>query len=291
LAALFVLVQPAAAQSQDRNNPTPLTTATVSGPINASTAGRNYYYSFFATPGIVSVTLTVEGGAGVLTDNKVTIELSDQSARNLTTGTAHAERGQAEQIVQRANVLRRQRLTLRIGLATDQAGAATYTVTVGGPAEFGPPTTSSDPDPGSGPAAPSAFRITGLSWLTGCWQSTASSRPTVITERWSPLAGNMMMGVGQTVNGTTTTEFEFTRIVQDGPNVFYIAKPSQNPGETSFKLIKLVGQEATFENPQHDFPQRVIYRRTGDNLTGRIEGNNNGRMMGIDFPMVRVRCE
>jgi hypothetical protein len=35
--------------------------------------------------------------------------------------------------------------------------------------------------------------------------------------------------------------------------------------------------EAVFENPGHDFPQRIIYRREGDSLIARIEGEVDGR--------------
>lgn len=135
------------------------------------------------------------------------------------------------------------------------------------------------------------FKIADLTWLFGCWQSNTTGQPVVTTERWSPLAGNMMMGGAQTVKGDATLQFEYLRIVQDGSNVFYIAKPSPNPGETSFKAIKLGPQEVVFENPEHDFPQRIIYRRNGDNLAARIEGTNNGKTRGIDFPMIRVKCE
>lgn len=58
----------------------------------------------------------------------------------------------------------------------------------------------------------------------------------------------------------------------------------------SFPLVRLSGQEAVFENPQHDFPQRVIYRRDGDRLTGRIEGRIGGEAKEIDFPMERRPC-
>lgn len=48
----------------------------------------------------------------------------------------------------------------------------------------------------------------------------------------------------------------------------------------------------TFENPQHDFPQKVSYRlESADRLIGRIEGNRGGSLRGIDFPMRRVPCE
>jgi hypothetical protein len=44
----------------------------------------------------------------------------------------------------------------------------------------------------------------------------------------------------------------------------------------------------TFENPAHDFPQRVIYKLTApDKLGARIEGMRNGNLRGVDFPMTR----
>jgi hypothetical protein len=47
-----------------------------------------------------------------------------------------------------------------------------------------------------------------------------------------------------------------------------------------------------FENPAHDFPQRIIYRRLSpDSLVARIEGPGpNNTTRGIDFPMRRVNC-
>jgi hypothetical protein len=41
----------------------------------------------------------------------------------------------------------------------------------------------------------------------------------------------------------------------------------------SFKLVKLTGTVAVFENLEHDFPQRIEYSLEGDQLTGRIEGD------------------
>ena len=46
-----------------------------------------------------------------------------------------------------------------------------------------------------------------------------------------------------------------------------------------------------FENPAHDFPQRIIYRRRGaDSLLARVEGMRGGRLRGLDFPYRRVPC-
>ena len=99
-----------------------------------------------------------------------------------------------------------------------------------------------------------------------------------------------MLGMSRTVVGDKATEFEFLQIRQQGPDVFYVAKPS-GQAEASFKLIRHSDREAIFENSQHDFPQRIIYRLQHDGgLAARIEGKMNGADSGIDFPMKRVAC-
>jgi hypothetical protein len=50
-----------------------------------------------------------------------------------------------------------------------------------------------------------------------------------------------------------------------------------------------------FENPGHDFPQRLIYRRDGDRLTARIEGQAGGRTRTVEWAYraapLNARCE
>jgi len=136
-----------------------------------------------------------------------------------------------------------------------------------------------------------ARKLDDLSWFSGCWESNNKGKNLLISEQWMKPAGGMMLGVGRTVKDGKAVDFEFLRIEQRGDDVFYIAKPRANKEETLFKLIKLENWSVIFENPEHDFPQRVIYKREGEKLTGRIEGNNKGKFMGIDFPMVRAKCE
>jgi hypothetical protein len=56
-------------------------------------------------------------------------------------------------------------------------------------------------------------------------------------------------------------------------------------------MIRSSTGEVVFENAAHDFPQRIIYKRSGEKMIGRIEGLTNGKLKGIDFPYARVRCE
>jgi hypothetical protein len=46
-----------------------------------------------------------------------------------------------------------------------------------------------------------------------------------------------------------------------------------------------------FENPAHDFPQRVGYQRRGaDSLVAWIEGTMQGQARKIEFPYARATC-
>lgn len=132
--------------------------------------------------------------------------------------------------------------------------------------------------------------LSGINWLAGCWSSDKNG--VVSMERWSKPLGNMMLSTSQTVKANKTVSFEFLRIVEDDTGIYYISKPSENKEETAFKLIKFDSNEVVFENPEHDFPQRIIYRLEKDStLFARIECKNNGKEMGIDFPMKRTKCE
>ena len=144
--------------------------------------------------------------------------------------------------------------------------------------------------PGLASAQEKAFTLNDLAWLKGCWSLNRNGRET--TEHWMKPAGGTMLGLSRTVADGKTVEFEFTQIRQE-PNgdIYFIAKPSGQP-EAIFKLIKGSANEVIFENPQHDFPQRVIYRLQGDDaLLGRIEGVSQGKEKSVDFPMSRARCD
>ena len=133
-----------------------------------------------------------------------------------------------------------------------------------------------------------ALTVDQLAWISGCWEGRDTNR--LYDEQWMKPEGSLMLGMSRTIVGGKATEFEFLQIRQQGTDIFYVAKPS-GQAEASFKLIQNSKQEAVFENPAHDFPQRIIYRLQPDgSMTARIEGKMNGSERGIDFPMERVSC-
>ena len=102
--------------------------------------------------------------------------------------------------------------------------------------------------------------------------------------------GGTMLGMGRTVRGDSTVEWEHLRIAAEGDTLVYHAIPSgQEPA--AFRAISVSSDAVTFEDKTHDFPQRVIYRRAGaDSLYARVEGTMQGRERGIDFRYQRANC-
>ena len=133
------------------------------------------------------------------------------------------------------------------------------------------------------------FALEDLSWLGGCWRSNKDG--TEITEQWMKPAGRTMLGMSRTVSNAKTVEFEFIQIRQnESGEIHFIAKPSGQK-EASFKMVSAGKHEITFENPEHDFPQRIIYRLEKDGfLAARIEGTNKGKTKAIDFRLEKVSC-
>lgn len=127
-----------------------------------------------------------------------------------------------------------------------------------------------------------------LQWLAGCWESRADSL--IIEEHWLAPAAGMLLGVSRTRRGESLVGYEFTRIYSRGDSLVFAAGPSgQDPAE--FVAPAVIDREVVFENPEHDFPQRVRYRAIGtDSLVARIEGLRAGEPRGVDFRYGRVAC-
>ena len=126
-----------------------------------------------------------------------------------------------------------------------------------------------------------------LAFLTGCWKFEAKGR--IVEEHWMAPAGGALMGVSRTIVNGKVSEFEFLQIRDLAEGVTYIAKPS-GQAEAKFVLKSGGRGEVVFENPAHDFPQRIRYQITGDSLQARVEGVMNGKERAFEFPYQRSNC-
>jgi hypothetical protein len=127
--------------------------------------------------------------------------------------------------------------------------------------------------------------IARLAWMAGCWEQRTARA--VTHEQWMPPAGGVMIGMSRTVSGGEARSWEFLRVATVNGTLAYVAQPS-GQGETIFPATAVSDTLATFENPSHDFPQRIAYRRVrADSIVARISGVTAGKERGMDIPFRR----
>lgn len=114
-----------------------------------------------------------------------------------------------------------------------------------------------------------------LAWIAGAWAGTAGG--VEMEEHWTAPKGNSMIGLHRDVAKGRTVGFEFLRIEQQPAGIVYLSMPNGRSPATPFPLKEVSGTRVVFENPAHDFPQRIIYWKDGSDLCARIEGTMNGK--------------
>lgn len=124
---------------------------------------------------------------------------------------------------------------------------------------------------------PEPGKLSALSWLSGAWVTEPASGAPAGSERtievWSPPDGGSMVGMSRTTKGGTTTFFESMRIEARGEKTVLVALP-KGQAQAEFVLAEGASSStsAVFENPKHDFPKTITYRREGEVLIATIEG-------------------
>ncbi len=129
-----------------------------------------------------------------------------------------------------------------------------------------------------------------LSWLQGSWLSQSPHGNAI--EVWSIQNDSVYAGKSYFVSGSDTLSSETITLEQTGAELNYIpVVKNQNQGRpVQFKLTHTDKDLWVFENPSHDFPTVIKYRRIGqDSLLAEISGIQNGKQDLMQFAMKRQR--
>jgi hypothetical protein len=124
-------------------------------------------------------------------------------------------------------------------------------------------------------------------WMAGCWSGERAGER--FHERWVIADASTLLAVAHTTKGGRMTAFEFLRVIVRNGKSVYVAQPGGAP-PTEFTATTTTGDRIVFENPAHDFPKRVIYRRDGtEGLIASIDGGTDSGER-TEFAMTRQRC-
>ena len=86
--------------------------------------------------------------------------------------------------------------------------------------------------------------------------------------------------------------FESIILQQKGENLTYTAtvKGQNNDKPVAFKLTTTTENQVVFENPKHDYPQKISYTQiTPDSLAVKISGIQQGKPSAEAFSMKKIK--
>lgn len=122
-----------------------------------------------------------------------------------------------------------------------------------------------------------------LNELAGLW--IASEGP-LLYEEWRMVADQSFTGRSFSINVGDTFQLEAMRMALHEDKLHFFARvPGQNlDQEVRFALVSEEPGCWTFENPSHDYPNRIIYRIDSDtSLYARIENMKGNKKKEFRF--------
>lgn len=129
--------------------------------------------------------------------------------------------------------------------------------------------------------------VNDLAWFSGCWQMERGPGR-MSYEQWTYPAG-IMIGMAYSMRDGKMVDHEFLRIIERDGDIYYVAIPYRQK-ETEFKLTSHEDGVAVFENPEHDFPNKITYTRGSAGITARVEGKSNGQVRGFELVFKPSEC-
>ncbi len=131
-------------------------------------------------------------------------------------------------------------------------------------------------------------KIKTADWLIGNWENQLEQG--TLSESWEKANDSTFNGKSFFIKDKDTLNNETIVLSQKGNDLFYIpVVQGQNNNEpVIFKMTKADAKQLVFENPKHDFPQKISYTKiTNDSIVAAISGVVNGKTEGESYPMKR----
>jgi hypothetical protein len=126
-----------------------------------------------------------------------------------------------------------------------------------------------------------------MNWLIGQWENTTPEG--YLTETWTKTNDSTFSG--QTyfiINKKDTVHNESIMLMQVDDELIYrpTVKGQNNDEAVDFKLTSEAENNFTFENPKHDYPQKIVYKKVNEkSLVATISGKQQGKPSTESYPM------
>ena len=133
-------------------------------------------------------------------------------------------------------------------------------------------------------------KIKAADWLLGNWESKSNEGN--LTEIWKKVNDSTFQAHSYFTKEKDTLHFESIILQQKGKQLTYSTKVKgqNNDKPMAFKLTIATEKQMVFENPKHDYPQKISYTRiTSDSLMAKISGIQQGKPSSEQFSIKRIK--
>ncbi len=128
-----------------------------------------------------------------------------------------------------------------------------------------------------------------MNWLIGQWENKTPEG--YLTETWTKDNDSTFSGQSYfIINEKDTVHFESIVLMQVNDDLIYqpIVKGQNEDQPVDFKLTSDAEDSFTFENPKHDYPQKITYKKINNkSLTATISGLQQGKQSSESYPMTK----
>ncbi len=131
-------------------------------------------------------------------------------------------------------------------------------------------------------------KIKQADWLIGTWEN--KSEDGVLTENWQKVNDSTFSATSYFIKNDDTLHFEKIVLSQHAEMLMYSATVNgqNNDKAIDFGSTTTSENKLVFENPSHDYPQKITYTKGANNtLTAEISGNLQGKMTTEKFVMTK----
>ncbi len=132
-------------------------------------------------------------------------------------------------------------------------------------------------------------KLNKASWLLGDWEQQTEDG--TATEHWERQNDSTFIGSSYFLIEKDTVSAETMVLEQRGDTLTYnpTVREQNDMQAIQFTLTSSSDSMLVFENPAHDFPQKITYKIiTADSIFAEISGNIKGEQKKISFPYTRL---
>ena len=133
-------------------------------------------------------------------------------------------------------------------------------------------------------------KLKAMDWLLGSWEN--KSELGYLQENWTKINDSIYQGSTYFIKEKDTLHNEQITLEQKEGKVRYVptVKGQNNDQPVVFLLTSQTAKQFVFENPNHDYPKKIIYNMiNSDSLVAVISGVQEGKASSESFAIKKSK--